>query len=554
MSGSNPSLVRSIAWVLLVALVGVYLLYDWHSGRLSAQLDQKEADILAAVAQIKEREARIGSIQGEVAQLNEHIRELADLHAGERQQLEDRIAASEQTKAQLEEAIETLRQTDAGTLAAEQAKAAAAIEERDREIAAFKALQGQYEMAVAKADSLRAELTGLQQLIADSALEHRQQIEALERHLNERVQLAKATPKDTELMRAAQAAGLLPEAVAPDEEAAALADRLAETQAALQAQQAESEAAREMQSARIAALEEDLKTARAALAEPSPQDASEEVLAALRERLAQTEAGLAKARSEAAAALEAAGTTTARQLVEAEARIAALSEQLASEQAARTRIATETEAAAAELKEALARTETELAEVRTQLSRARQAAESAGNELLTQARTRIAALEAAIEEERGKSAQVRSSMREEADRMLAELRGLYRRFSELGGTYTDRGMLLKLANTELRFQPAMATLTSDDLPSLDRIAELLVAHPNLDVRIEGHTDSQGDAMTNLALSQQRAEAVKQALVQRGVAASRLTAEGLGPERAIADNATPAGRAQNRRVEVYVVEG
>ncbi|WP_373510782.1 OmpA family protein, partial [Thiocapsa sp.] len=229
-------------------------------------------------------------------------------------------------------------------------------------------------------------------------------------------------------------------------------------------------------------------------------------------------------------------------------------DQLASEQAARTRIATETEAVAAELKEALARTETELAEVRTQLSSARQAAESAGNELLTQARTRIAALEAAIEEERGKSGQVRSSMREEADRMLAELRGLYRRFSELGGTYTDRGMLLKLANTELRFQPAMATLTSDDLPSLDRIAELLVAHPNLDVRIEGHTDSQGDAMTNLALSQQRAEAVKQALVERGVAASRLTAEGLGPERAIADNATPAGRAQNRRVEVYVVEG
>jgi outer membrane protein OmpA-like peptidoglycan-associated protein len=99
----------------------------------------------------------------------------------------------------------------------------------------------------------------------------------------------------------------------------------------------------------------------------------------------------------------------------------------------------------------------------------------------------------------------------------------------------------------------MATLTGEDLPTLDRIAALLETYPDLGVRIEGHTDSLGDEATNLALSQQRAEAVKQALIGRGVEPERLTAEGLGPERPIADNATPAGRAQNRRVEVYVSE-
>ncbi len=67
------------------------------------------------------------------------------------------------------------------------------------------------------------------------------------------------------------------------------------------------------------------------------------------------------------------------------------------------------------------------------------------------------------------------------------------------------------------------------------------------------TDSTGRDETNLVLSQQRAEAVLGALVERGIAAERLTAAGLGKAKPIASNETQAGRSQNRRVEIYVLE-
>ncbi|HSO81438.1 OmpA family protein [Thiocapsa sp.] len=641
MPDSNSSLVRPLVWVLLAALIGVYLLYDWYSAHLSEQLAGKDAQIAEAAAQIKERDARIGDIRKEVTQLEERIAELSERHSGEKQQLSDlhsdekqglteRIAALEQSNAKLEEDIKVLRLTDASALAAEQDKTAAVIEERDRGIAAFKALQGQYEMAVAKVEGLQTELTGLQQVIADSTMEHRAQIEELERHLNERVKLAKATPKDSELMRAAQKAGLLPSDVALDDETAAFCTELAETSASAQTelevlqaefatlrdQQAERIAALEgeltearaalaqsgEQAERIAALEGELTEARAVLAQSGEQAESAEALSALQARLAQTEAELETARVEATAALEDAKATAAAQLADAQARIetlaaeleqsvapdalsalkarseaaeaalaqakeeltgrmkdgeeqiAALAEQLRSEQAEKAKVAEEKEALAVELNAALDSARSELADLQTALTQARESAAQTGSKALDDATARIAALEATIAEERSKAEQVRTSVQQEADRLLGEVRDRYRRYSELGGSYTERGVLLELADTELRFQPAMATLTTGDLPSLDRIAALLDAYPDLGIRIEGHTDSLGDAAANLALSQQRAEAVKQALIERGVEPERLTAEGLGPERPIADNDTPAGRAQNRRVEVYVSEG
>jgi chemotaxis protein MotB len=617
MPDSNSSLVRPLAWVLLAALIGVYLLYDWYSGHLSEQLAGKDAQIAESAEQIKERDARIVDIRTEVTQLEERIAQLTERHSGEKQQLSDlhseekqglvdRIAALEQSRAKLEEDIEVLRLTDASALAAEQDKTAAAIEERDRGIAAFKALQGQYEMAVAKAEELRTELTGLQQVIADSTMEHRAQIEELERHLNERVKLAKATPKDSELMRAAQKAGLLPSDVALDDETAAFCTELAETSASaqteLEALQAEFATLRAEQAERIAVLEGELTEARAALAQSGEQAESTEASSALQERLAQTEAELETARVEAAAALEEAKASAAAQLADAQARIetlaeelersvapdalsalqarseaaeaalaqakeelagrveageekiAVLAEQLRSEEAEKAKVAEEKDALAVELNAALDSARSELADLQAELTRARESASQTGAKALDDAAARIAALEAAIAEERRKADQARTSLQQEADRKVAAVRDLYRRFSELNGAYTDRGVLLELADTELRFQPAMATLTGDNLPSLDRIAALLDAYPDLSIRIEGHTDSLGDAAANLALSQQRAEAVKQALIERGAEPERLTAQGLGSERPIADNETPAGRAENRRVEVYVSEG
>jgi outer membrane protein OmpA-like peptidoglycan-associated protein len=105
----------------------------------------------------------------------------------------------------------------------------------------------------------------------------------------------------------------------------------------------------------------------------------------------------------------------------------------------------------------------------------------------------------------------------------------------------------------VRFGTAKADLPPGDIPSLDQIATVLVEYPELKVRIEGHTDNSGRDETNLALSQKRAEAVMEALVQRGVAGERLTALGIGEARPIASNESQAGRSQNRRVEIYVLE-
>ena len=124
--------------------------------------------------------------------------------------------------------------------------------------------------------------------------------------------------------------------------------------------------------------------------------------------------------------------------------------------------------------------------------------------------------------------------------------------AELGGQLTENGILLSLGGDQLQFASGSAALPARELPSLDRMAETLISRPELTARIEGHTDSAGGAALNLALSRQRAEAVMQALIDRGVDPARLSAEGLGEENPIADNGTAQGRSQNRRVEIYVV--
>ncbi len=91
-------------------------------------------------------------------------------------------------------------------------------------------------------------------------------------------------------------------------------------------------------------------------------------------------------------------------------------------------------------------------------------------------------------------------------------------------------------------------------PLLQQVARLLRAHPEIaKLRIEGHTDARGDAKKNVDLSQRRAGTVRQFLVDAGISADRLEAEGFGPSRPVAENKTEAGREQNRRVEFVVVE-
>ncbi len=100
----------------------------------------------------------------------------------------------------------------------------------------------------------------------------------------------------------------------------------------------------------------------------------------------------------------------------------------------------------------------------------------------------------------------------------------------------------------LKFLPNKAILTKESLAILDEAVTVLTEHNKVKVEIGGHTDNIGVPADNLALSQQRADAVKNYLASKGVDPNRLTAIGYGQTQPVADNANAAGRAQNRRVE------
>ncbi|HZH44679.1 MAG TPA: OmpA family protein [Lysobacter sp.] len=101
------------------------------------------------------------------------------------------------------------------------------------------------------------------------------------------------------------------------------------------------------------------------------------------------------------------------------------------------------------------------------------------------------------------------------------------------------------------FASGQTTLTAAAARDMRAIAAYLAALPEARVQVEGHTDAQGAAAANQTLSQRRAEAVRDALVAAGVERGRVQATGHGAGRPVADNATAAGRARNRRVEVRI---
>lgn len=101
----------------------------------------------------------------------------------------------------------------------------------------------------------------------------------------------------------------------------------------------------------------------------------------------------------------------------------------------------------------------------------------------------------------------------------------------------------------VNFDTDKATLRPDAAPVIDEIAKLLQADPALALSIDGHTDSTGSAEHNRELSKARAGSVRAALLAKGIDAARLRAQGFGPDRPLADNASEAGRAKNRRVEL-----
>jgi OmpA-OmpF porin, OOP family len=108
----------------------------------------------------------------------------------------------------------------------------------------------------------------------------------------------------------------------------------------------------------------------------------------------------------------------------------------------------------------------------------------------------------------------------------------------------------RVATQGILFDTGSDRIRAESTPTLKEIAAMLKEHPELKLRIEGHTDNVGQAASNQALSQKRAEAVKQQLIAAyGVDAGRLEAQGLGPSKPAGSNDTAEGRQQNRRVEL-----
>ncbi|MBS3804470.1 MAG: OmpA family protein [Oleiphilaceae bacterium] len=142
--------------------------------------------------------------------------------------------------------------------------------------------------------------------------------------------------------------------------------------------------------------------------------------------------------------------------------------------------------------------------------------------------------------------QRRSGEAEQARRETEELR---RQMEELQAEQTDRGMVLTLG--DVLFDLNQAELKPAGEQTIERLAEFMSEYENRRVRVEGYTDSTGDESYNQRLSERRAESVRDALVARGISRDRIETKGFGEEFPVASNDTPAGRQQNRRVEIVI---
>lgn len=110
--------------------------------------------------------------------------------------------------------------------------------------------------------------------------------------------------------------------------------------------------------------------------------------------------------------------------------------------------------------------------------------------------------------------------------------------------------ILKDIFENLTFETGKAIIKDSSFPYLDELVVVLKKAPDWQLKIVGHTDSQGSEQINLSLSKKRAEAVKEYLIKSGVV-NQVFTDGFGESKPIADNNTPEGREKNRRVEFYI---
>ena len=174
-----------------------------------------------------------------------------------------------------------------------------------------------------------------------------------------------------------------------------------------------------------------------------------------------------------------------------------------------------------------------------EIARARAEAEARAREADARAREAETALEQA------------RKAREEAAELTKQTEQLKKQLSELEAKQTARGLVLTLG--DVLFETGKASLLSGATNNIDKLAKFLNENPERQILIEGHTDNVGSETYNLELSRNRANSVRNALLDRGIESSRIRTEGYGESRPVASNESSSGRQQNRRVEIVILD-
>jgi outer membrane protein OmpA-like peptidoglycan-associated protein len=230
------------------------------------------------------------------------------------------------------------------------------------------------------------------------------------------------------------------------------------------------------------------------------------------------------------------------------------------------RIAAEREAAAAKARaEAETKADAEAAEAKrkadAQAAEAKRAADAetkrqaelaAAKQAQMQAEADAAALKAKVEADALKAKEdAAKAEAERARQAAADLRAqLLEQFNRvLPTTDTPRGLQVNMG--DVLFDTAKFNLRMEAQLGLAKLSGIVLSHPGLKLAVEGYTDTTGTAAFNQTLSEQRANAVRDYLIQQGLDAASVSAQGFGPANPVASNDTPKNRQQNRRVEIII---
>ncbi len=209
------------------------------------------------------------------------------------------------------------------------------------------------------------------------------------------------------------------------------------------------------------------------------------------------------------------------------------------------------EAEKARLDAAVAQNQTQAAQAQARQSQI----DAANAQQNAAAATRMAAADRALSiaaQDAAAAERVRAEQAAAAANAAQErVRQLEAQLRDIEGKQTERGLLVTLGDVLFAFNKS--ELTAQAGPRLDKLAAFLRQFPQRKLLVEGYTDSVGTDAYNMELSERRAEAIREALVARGVDTTRVVTKGYGKAYPVADNASADGRAVNRRVEVVIAD-